>query len=154
MAITPPKALVPAAVLVWSGLAVAALLARQGETIIFSATNEDEKIIEERSERFQTRWDDATLADQPLLKKQDRLPLATVADVAVAERITPPAPDAPVGVPPVIVMQDDDDKPPAARHRRHRKSEPGHSHSESNVCTRHRMHKVAVRSGRSWRCRK
>jgi hypothetical protein len=137
---TPPKALVPAAVLLWSGLAVAALSARQSEPVL--ALVEAEPV-----HPFQARWDDATLADQPLLKKQDRLPLATVADVAVAERITPPAPDAPVGVPPVIVMQDDDDKPPAARHRRH-------SHSESNVCTRHRMHKVAVRSGRSWRCRK
>jgi hypothetical protein len=129
---------VPAAVLLWSGLAVAALSARQPEVL---AMAEPEPV-----HPFQARWDDATLADQPLLKKQDRLPLATVADVAVTERITPPAPDAQVGVPPVIVMQDED-KPPAARHRRH-------SHSEGNVCSRHRMHKVAIRGGRSWRCRK
>jgi hypothetical protein len=151
MARTPPKTIVPAAVLVWSGLAAAMLLARQDEPALAKA---------EPAHPFEARWDDATSVsqertgdDQPLLKKQDRLPLATVADVVVTERITPPAPDAPVSVPPVILVQDDDDKPPAARHRRHRNSEPGHSHSESNVCTRHKMRKVTIRGG-SWRCRK
>jgi hypothetical protein len=127
-------------VLVWSGLAVAALSARQSEPVAALAEAEP-------AHPFQARWDDATLADQPLLKKQDRLPLATVADVVVTERIKPPAPDAPVSVPPVILVQDDDDKsPPASRHRR--------QHAEVNTCTKHHMRKVVVRGGKSWRCRK
>jgi hypothetical protein len=110
-------------------------------------------------QRFDAAWQD-TVAVIPPLKKADRLrdrnsgaEIASTEPKPVTERITPPAPDAQVSVPPVILVQDDDDKPPASRHRRHRNSEPGHSHSERNVCTRHKMRKVTIRGG-SWRCRK
>jgi hypothetical protein len=109
--------------------------------------------------RFDAAWQD-TVAVIPPMKKADQLrDRNSGAEIAstepkVTERITPPAPDAPVSVPPVILVQDDDDKPPAARHRRHRNSEPGHSHSESNVCTKHKMKKVITHGSRSWRCRR
>ena len=46
-------------------------------------------------------------------------------------------------VPPVLVVQDED-KPPASRHRR----------QAGDICTRHHMHKVVTRGGKSWGCRK
>lgn len=151
MAITPPKALVPAAVLVWSGLAVAMLSAsqqragaRQGEPVLAmvpSSLRFDEASKAEPVHPFESRWDDAMPDDQPLLKKQDRLPLATMADVVITERITS-APTAPVIVSPVVMLADEDK--PAAPHRRH----------VMNVCVSHGMHKVAIRGGKSWRCRK
>lgn len=78
----------------------------------------------------------------PPLKKADRLQIASVEPKPVTERM-PPAPNAPVSVPPVILVQDED-KPLASRHRRR--------HAAGNVCTRHNMRKVIVR--KSWRCRK
>jgi hypothetical protein len=90
--------------------------------------------------RFDDAWQD-TIRVIPL-KKADRLQIASTEPKPVTERIIPPAPDAPVSVPPVVVVQDDD-KPPAARHRRQR-----------DVCTKHGMHKVTIRGGKSWRCRK
>jgi hypothetical protein len=111
----------------------------------------DERIVVEKP-KIRTGADDIVA-----LPKTDREPIRainlSIEPKTVTERM-PPAPNAPVSVPPVILVQDDDDKPPAARHRRHRNSEPGHSHSERNVCTRHKMRKVITHGGRSWRCRK
>jgi hypothetical protein len=50
----------------------------------------------------------------------------------------------PVLVTPSVLVVQDTDKPPASRHRR----------QAADVCTRHRMHKVVTRGGKSWRCQK
>jgi hypothetical protein len=93
-------------------------------------------------QRFDAAWQD-TVAVIPPTKKADRLQIAST-EPKVTERV-PPAPSAPVSMPPVILVQDED-KPPASRHRRQR--------AESDVCAKHHLHKVATRGGRSWRCRK
>jgi len=79
------------------------------------------------------------------LKKADRLTVATESKpVADAARIVPPAPDgAPASMPPVLLVADEDK--PALQHRR--------QHAETNICTKHHMHKVWI-NGNRWRCRK
>ena len=101
--------------------------------------------------RFDAAWQD-TAAVIPPLKKADRLQIVSAESKSVvgAARIIPAPDDAPASMPPVILVQDD--KPPAARHRRHHNSEPGRI--EMNVCSRHGMHKVSIRGGKSWRCRR
>jgi len=92
---------------------------------------------------FGSRWENLSAEEPPLMKKADRLALAKVEPVSIAaERVVPP----PVKMAPVIMVQtkDDEDDKPVSRHRRR----------ESNVCTRHNMHKVYTRGGRSWRCRR
>jgi hypothetical protein len=53
-----------------------------------------------------------------------------------------------------IVPSEPEVKPPEvkiAEAPKQAKSEPEH---ESNICTRHNMHKVYTHGGRSWRCRR
>jgi len=70
-----------------------------------------------------------------LARMSEPLPVAT-------ERIVPET-----KVPPIIAPEEEDR--PAAPRRRYASS--GES---SNVCTRHKMRKVMVRGGKSWRCRR
>lgn len=82
----------------------------------------------------------AAAAEQPVLKKSDRLPVHGQEPVVVkTERVLPPEPPAPVEI----------KKKPVA--------EPEHKerHVEHDICTRHGMHKVWIvkRHWRSWRCR-
>jgi hypothetical protein len=88
------------------------------------------------------RW--ANDFETAVLKKTDRFRQIDTTKTAVAspepatvatERILP---DAPGKMPPVVLV--DREEKPAAR-------------AESNVCTKHKMHKVWV-SKYSWRCRK
>ena len=72
------------------------------------------------------------LSEQTLLEKADKIRVINIAKVVTPERIMP---DIPAKAPPVIVME-----------------EPGNA--ETNICTRHNMHKVYTRNGRSWRCRR
>jgi hypothetical protein len=72
---------------------------------------------------------------------------------ANAGRITPAPDGAPASMPPVVVVQDEDE-PPAPWHRRQRASNGTGKINMPNICTRHHMHKVMIRGGKSWRCRK
>jgi hypothetical protein len=102
--------------------------------------------------RFDAAWQD-TAAVIPPLKKADRLQIVSAEPKSAvdAARIVPAPDNAPASMPPVVLVQSDD-KPPVSQHRRHHKSEPGRV--ETNVCTRHKMKKVTIRGGKSWRCRK
>lgn len=109
----------------------------------------DERIVVERP-KLAARADDIAV-----LPKADREPIRVInlsaesQSAGDAVRATPAPDNAPASMPPVILVQDED-KPPAARHRRQNNSEPGHH----DVCSRHNMRKVAIRGGKSWRCRK
>lgn len=96
-------------------------------------------------DRFDEAWIDIM---RPLALKTADIEhtASTEPKPVVTERIIPSAPDgAPTSMPPVLAVVDDDDKPsPASRHRR----------QPRDICSRHNMRKVAIRSGKSWRCRK
>jgi outer membrane biosynthesis protein TonB len=84
--------------------------------------------------KFDARWD---MPDgPPLLKKQDRLPLPLP---------TPVQPETVAMVQPQERVEEPKTKP--------KKAEPVRT-AERDVCTRHGMHKISIRHGRSWRCRK
>jgi len=106
------------------------------------------------SERFDAAWADAF--QTAVLRKTDPLQVRKIDMTAatleqpkpvVTERIMP---DAPAKVPPVLVVQEADEQP-AARRRHHRIRTAS---VESNVCTRHGMHKQVTRGGKSWRCKR
>lgn len=114
------------AILAWSGIAAAVVSMRNEPASVMAKTEASE---------FDARWDDATV-----LKKQDRLPL-------LARPMPEPnpvelVPDVPTRVPPVVMLLDED-KPAIRRGR----------HVARDICTRHGKRKIAIRGGRSWRCR-
>jgi hypothetical protein len=91
--------------------------------------------------------------EQPphILKKQDRLiPIKTVAvaavDIVDAGQVNTVDLMAPAE--PALTSAQAD---PAPAPRRHRHVEQV---VERNICTRHHMHKVITRGGKSWRCRR
>lgn len=97
--------------------------------------------------QFEQRWQEPE--PQPL-KKQDRLPLPVrEADWRPAQEPGPipkhPEPDVvpPVKMPAVVAIPTEDDDRPISRR----------THRTRDTCTRHGKRKVAIRSGRSWRCR-
>ena len=102
--------------------------------------------------RFDDTWIDATKtvelknADVKNSIRQIELgkvtELSTLPKTVAAERVVP---DAPAKMPPVIPLNDQ----PAAQRPRHAEARS----EESNLCTRHKMHKVWV-SKYKWRCRK
>jgi len=93
--------------------------------------------VQASTRQFADAWNDAEILP---LKKADRFVSTEMPPHSVVvERI---APDAPASAPPVILMADD--KPVASGRGRLR---------SGDVCTRHRMHKVVTRGGKSWRCR-
>lgn len=81
----------------------------------------------------------------PLLKKQDRLPLP----VLKRPEPIPVSVPVPVKTEPLALMRPEDEVEDVKPVRHHR-----HHEAESNICTRHHMHKVTTHGGRSWRCRR
>jgi len=81
--------------------------------------------------------------DWPLLKKQDRLPLPP----EIKDPVPVPLP-VPVPTEAVAMMQPDEpvEVKPVARKKTVAR--------EHDVCTRHHMHKIWIRHGKSWRCRR
>jgi hypothetical protein len=82
--------------------------------------------------------------DQPPLKKQDRLPL-------------PPEIRDPVPVKTeTVVMTQPDDQIDVKKKAEPKKPEKPTktAMAEHDVCTRHGLHKIWIRHGRSWRCRR
>jgi hypothetical protein len=94
-----------------------------------------------------------------VLKKEDRLPphneplAQALAAKAAAMLKTEPEPEPNVEpakrtVVPPILLTEDEERP---RSRRHRTVKVNHSR---DVCRAHKMRKVIIRGGKSWRCRK
>ena len=103
--------------------------------------------------RFDAAWSDSF--QTAVAKKQDKvrqieMAVATDPKLIPTERIMP---DAPAKVPPVVLVKEEEERP-AVRHRRHHRIRVASVDTESNVCVRHKMHKVYTRGGKSWRCRK
>jgi len=120
-----------AGVVALSGI-VAAMLTLSREPPAVSATASPAVVKAE----FDARWDDA--AEPAPLKKQDRLALpVTTERVPVPPRIELSVDDATAQI---------EAKKPVEKTKRHVR--------EHNICTRHKMHKVMIRGGRSWRCRR
>jgi hypothetical protein len=89
------------------------------------------------AERFDVPNEPAVLKKADRLKIEQPVPVATSDPVPVkTESIVLARPDQPVEVKPVAR------KKTTKREVRH------------DVCTRHHMHKVVTRGGRSWRCRR
>lgn len=110
----------------------------------------------EHEEMFNAVWIDVM---RPLALKNADLEhtaysLSIESKPVVTERTVTPVPDsAPASMPPVILVQGEVDKPTASRHRRQRASN-GTAKINMPICARHGMHKVAIRGGKSWQCRK
>jgi hypothetical protein len=136
MLLVPSKPFLIAGALAWSGLVAAMVSASHEPT---PAIAEFKRLIP--SPAFDERWDNTTVEDQALLKKQDRL-------VMREQDPLPKHPDSvvvpPVKMPAVVMVQTEDDDKPISRRK----------HRSRDVCAKHGMHKVTIRGGRSWRCRK
>jgi hypothetical protein len=102
--------------------------------------------------RFDAAWADTF--QTAVAKKQDRvrqIELVSTTDPkpVPTQRIMP---DAPATAPPVVLVQEEEEQP-AVKRRSHR-IRTASADTESNVCTRHKMHKVVTRGGKSWRCKR
>jgi len=93
-------------------------------------------VMAQVNSEFDDRWNES----QSVLKKQDRLDIAPRPTRQVPEIQPEPKAD------PVEIVHHDERKP-IVGHKPKRER-------ERNVCSRHGMHKVYTRSGRSWRCRR
>ena len=80
--------------------------------------------------------------DWPLLKKQDRLPLPP--EIKDPEPVPVPVPTK------AVAMMQPDDEPVAVKPVARKKTVA----REHDVCTRHGLHKIWIRHGKSWRCRR
>jgi hypothetical protein len=112
------------------------------------------RMVVEKPEIKQAQFD-AAWADNfqtAVAKKQDRVRVIELASTdskpVVTERIIPPT-DASTVVPPVVMVQEDKPEPSRGRRRYAEGTRSG-----GDVCTRHHMHKVVTRGGKSWRCRR
>jgi hypothetical protein len=129
--IVPSKVFLIAAALALAGI-VAGALASSREPVAASEPATTTK--------FDARWDDATLDDQPLLKKTDRL------------KIEEPGP-VPVRTERVVLVQPQDKV--EEKKAKPKKTEPTKvATAEHDVCTRHHLRTVMTHGGRSWRCKK
>jgi len=105
------------------------------------------------SERFDAAWADA-FQTAVVAKKQDKvrqieMVAATDPKPVLTERVVP-EPNTASG--PITAQM-----PATEETARNRDSTPSIKHrstAESNVCTRHKMHKVVTRGGKSWRCKR
>lgn len=149
--ILPTKSLAVAAIVAWSGIAVS-VLTGQREAVPHTAPV---------AAQFQQRWADVAADNESVLKKQDRLPLpAPEPSTQKLPHVVPvPLDPATIDDVPVIRATPADEKQAAEetrpRHVRHvRHVEREERHVKRDVCSRHGMHKVTTRHGKSWRCRK
>lgn len=121
----------------WIGMGAAAVALFFTYAIV---TSRPPKGAHDPPQVFEDHW--------PVMKKADRLPV-----VEPQPPVVQPSPS------PAIVMQQDQEltqgnviitnpKP------KQEEEAPRRHHEESNICTRHGMHKVITRGGRSWRCQK
>ena len=95
--------------------------------------------------RFDGRWEDVS-EDPPLLKKTDRLALAEQATTPVkTESLVLMMPQRPV-------IEEPQERP-ASKPVEHRRQQSVDDGGGSDLCRRHKMHKVWV-SDKSWRCRR
>jgi hypothetical protein len=90
----------------------------------------------EWAESFQT----AVVQKQIVTPKQDREPIRQIPITAPAPPVQRVVAEVPAKAPPVV--QEEEERP------RRRSAEGG------DICTRHGMHKVITRGGKSWRCRR
>jgi hypothetical protein len=84
-------------------------------------------------------------ANMPQATKADRLAFLPAPLTATPRDELSRPPEPPAAEPPPAPKRAADIRQAHAERRHHR---------ESNICTRHGMHKVITRSGRSWRCRR
>jgi hypothetical protein len=98
-------------------------------------------------DRFDVAWSDVMqTTGGSVLRKADQERVATSEPVPVqTERIVPPT-----KIPPVVLVEEErtEDSPRRSRSRKQRHA------AVRDVCTRHGMHKVVTRGGKSWRCKK
>lgn len=137
---TPAKALCGGAA-IFSLMAVFAIQRLPGEPAA--------PTVEE--DRFDAAWADAF--QTAVAKKQDRIRQIEMVSTddpkpVRTERVMP---DVPAAMPPVMVQEEE---LPAAKPHRHHRIRTASADTGSNVCTRHKMHKVVTRGGKSWRCKR
>ena len=82
-------------------------------------------------------------------ERWDRMPtIAEIRVIPLDDHPAPPQPPLPVVRPESPSPEPDPEPEPKRRHRQERE------HHQRDICERHDMHKVLIRGGRSWRCRR
>ena len=149
--VLPTKSLALAAIVAWSGIAASVLTGQREHA---------PQAVSVLPAHFEQRWGEVAADNESVLKKQDRLVLPAPEPPTQKLRHVVPVPLDPATIDDVpIIRATPADEKQAEEEKTARKTVRHHvereeRHVERNVCTRHGMHKVITRGGKSWRCRR